>query len=73
MANVPYLAAVGSLMYLAVGARPDLSYAVGVLSRFSSNPGREHWKAVQHDFRYLAGTRDVMLQYGAEGDTELSI
>lgn len=68
MRSVPYLSAVGSLMYLAVGTRPDIAYAVGALSRFNSNPGRAHWKAVQHVFKYLAGTRDQMLCYSAGRD-----
>ena len=32
MSSVPYLSTVGSLMYLAVGTRPDIAYAVGALS-----------------------------------------
>lgn len=63
MASVPYLSAVGSLMYLAVGTCPDISYAVGVLSRFNSNPRPIHWKAVQWVFKYLRGTTDLALEY----------
>jgi hypothetical protein len=69
MRSVPYLSAVGSLMYLAVGTRPDIAYAVGALSRFNANPGRAHWKQVQHVFKYLAGTRDLMLCYGPGQDS----
>nr|VDC93362.1 unnamed protein product [Brassica rapa] len=35
-----------SLMYAMVCTRPDIAYAVGVVSRFLANPGKEHWKAV---------------------------
>ncbi|KAJ0555551.1 putative RNA-directed DNA polymerase [Helianthus annuus] len=47
MAKVPYASAVGSLMYAMVCTRPDIAHAVGVVSRFMSNPGREHWEAVK--------------------------
>ena len=40
MRRVPYASAVGSLMYAMVCTRPDIAYAVGVVSRFLSNPGR---------------------------------
>jgi len=63
MRSVPYAHAVGSLMYLAISTRPDIAYAVGVLARFSSNPGLAHWAAVKHLFRYLKGTLDYKLTY----------
>ncbi|CAA7028145.1 unnamed protein product [Microthlaspi erraticum] len=53
MENTPYASAVGSLMYAMIGSRPDLAYAVGVISRFMSNPGRGHWTAVKWVLRYL--------------------
>ena len=53
-------------MYLAISTCPDIAYAVGVLSRFSSNPGKEHWAAVKHLFRYLKGTLDYRLSYSPD-------
>ena len=50
MENVPYINAVGSLMYLATMTRPDIAFTVGVLARFNSNPGHAHWNAVKHLF-----------------------
>jgi hypothetical protein len=67
MKTVPYLNAVGALMYLAQCTRPDIAYAVGVLARFSMNPGIAHWKAVKHLFRYLQGTKDMGLVYKSDG------
>jgi hypothetical protein len=64
MAGRPYHEAVGSLMYAAVGTRPDISYAVGQVARFSDNPGFAHWEAVKRIFCYLKGTRDHGLVYG---------
>ncbi|RVW66263.1 Retrovirus-related Pol polyprotein from transposon TNT 1-94 [Vitis vinifera] len=48
MKAVPYASAVGSLMYAMLCTRPDICFAVGMVSRFQSNPGREHWTAVKH-------------------------
>ena len=42
MSKVPYSSAVGSLMYAMVCSRPDLSYAMSLVSRYMSNPGKEH-------------------------------
>ncbi|KAI3701355.1 hypothetical protein L2E82_46009 [Cichorium intybus] len=64
MARVPYSSAVGSLMYVIICTRPDLAYAVSMVSRYMANPGKEHWKAVQWILRYLRGTSSMCLCYG---------
>ena len=64
MKKVPYASAVGSLMYAMVCTRPDISHAVSVVSRFLSNPGREHWNAVKWILRYLHGTSSLSLCFG---------
>ena len=43
--------------------RPDICYAVGIVSRYQSNPGMGHWIAVKHILKYLRRTRDYMLVY----------
>ena len=63
MSKLPYSQLVGALMYLAIATRPDIAHAVGVLSRFSSNPGIPHWKALKHLCRYVQGTKDFKLCY----------
>ena len=70
MKSVPYINAVGSLMYLAITSRPDIAYSVGVLARFNSNPGPLHWKAVKHLLRYCKGTMDIKLVYGPSNSSE---
>ena len=60
----PYSALVGSLLYIAGCTRPDISHAVGVLTRHMSAPGKEHWKAAKEVVRYLAGTADYGLVFG---------
>eukprot|EP00253_Pinus_taeda_P034959 PITA_34959 len=56
MSKVPYASAVGSLMYAMVCTRPDIAHAVGVVSGYMNNPGKEHWMAVKWILRYLKGT-----------------
>ena len=60
----PYSALVGSLLYIAGCTRPDISQAVGVLTRHMSAPGKEHWKAAKEVVRYLAGTAEYGLVFG---------
>ncbi|XP_055912205.1 uncharacterized protein LOC129946147 [Eupeodes corollae] len=59
----PYRQAVGALMYLMVGTRPDLAYSVGFLSRSLENPTREDITRVKRVFRYISGTLDLGIEY----------
>jgi hypothetical protein len=63
MQDIPYLNAIGALMYLSLTTRPDISYAVGICARYGRNPGQQHWQAVKHIFRYLQKTRALKLTY----------
>ena len=63
MSHVPYVSVVGSLMYAMVCTRPDIAHAVGVLSRYMSKPGKEHWTTVKRVFRYLRGTTNHAICY----------
>ncbi|KAM0043888.1 putative RNA-directed DNA polymerase [Helianthus debilis subsp. tardiflorus] len=58
-----YKRLVGSLMYLTV-TRPDISYVVGLLSRFMGNPRKEHLLIAKRVLRYIKGTLNYGLQYG---------
>jgi len=42
----PYLSAIGALMYLANGSKPDIVFAVNLLARFNSAPTLRHWKGI---------------------------
>lgn len=53
MKNIPYKKAV---VYLSQCTRPDLSYAVNQVCRYTSDPGMQHWNAVKRILRYLKGT-----------------
>lgn len=61
MAKIPHASAIGSLMYVMVCTRPDIGHAVGVVSRFMSNPSKAHWEVVKWILRYLRGTKDKYL------------
>jgi len=63
MKNIPYASVVGSLMYAQVCTRPDIAYVVGVLGRYLSNQGIDHWKVAKKMMRYLQGAKDYMLVY----------
>ena len=61
MSRVSYASAVGSLMYAMICTRPDIAQAVGLVSRFMANPGREHWNTVKRILRYVKWTSDTAL------------
>ncbi|KAE8687328.1 Peroxidase 44 [Hibiscus syriacus] len=63
MSKVPYASVVGTLMYAMVCTRPDISQAVGVVSRYMHDPGKEHWQAVKWILRYILNTIDVGLVF----------
>jgi hypothetical protein len=63
MSKIPYDKAVGSLMYLMTCTRPDISLAIGKVSRYMPNPCKVNWKAVKWILRYLKGTKDVGLLF----------
>lgn len=63
MKNIPYAYVIGSLMYAQVCTRLDIAFFVGILGRYQSNPGMDHWKAAKKVLRYLKGTKDYMLMY----------
>ncbi|KAK9053984.1 hypothetical protein SSX86_025059 [Deinandra increscens subsp. villosa] len=52
---------------------PDLGYAVSLVSRYISNPGKMHWLVVKWIFRYLAGTRTLGLLFGQSSQVESQV
>ena len=63
-----YQSIIGSLMYLMLGSRPDLSYAVGKLARFSHNPSPEHILALIRTVSYVKRYPDFCLQYSRQNN-----
>ncbi len=66
-----YQSLIGSLMYLSICTRPDITYSVSNLARFSQHPTREHWTGVKRLLRYLKGTADLGILYTREKSGEL--
>ncbi|KAG7198049.1 hypothetical protein KM043_018221 [Ampulex compressa] len=54
---------IGSIMYLAVGTRPDISFTVSYLSQYCKNPRKIHLEAVKRVYRYLKGTKELVLKF----------
>lgn len=66
--DCPYRELTGSLMYLTMGSRPDLDYAVCYLSRFQENPTETHWNSLKRVLRYIRGTTSMSLTYTSIDD-----
>ncbi|GJY09449.1 zinc finger, CCHC-type containing protein [Tanacetum coccineum] len=63
VSQLEYSRAIGCLMYAMISTRPDIAFAVGKLSRYTSNPSALHWQALGRVFQYLKGTKDYGLTY----------
>jgi hypothetical protein len=61
--EVPYLSAIGALMYVANNSRPDIAFSVNILARYIYDPTCRHWNKIKHVLRYLCGSRDMGLFY----------
>ncbi|GKE22878.1 zinc finger, CCHC-type containing protein, partial [Tanacetum coccineum] len=63
VSQLEYSRVIGCLMYAMTCTRPDIAFAVGKLSRYTSNPGTQHWQAIQRVLKYLKKTMDYRLTY----------
>ncbi|KAL6321664.1 hypothetical protein AAG906_025496 [Vitis piasezkii] len=64
--EVPYLSAIGGLIYLANCIRPNIAFSINLLARYSFAPTRRHWNGIKHILRYLCGTTSMGLFYSRE-------
>ena len=58
-----YSEVIGSLIYLMTCSRPDISYSVGILSRYMQKPRELHWRYLKRLLRYIKTTIDFTLNY----------
>lgn len=70
--TIPYQQAVGSLMYLTQGTRPDLAFAINNVCRYNTCYTREHWTAVKRILRYLHGTANLKLTFGKNANHNIT-
>ena len=61
--NTPYLEVVGSLLYIATHARPDVAYAVHLLAESMSQPNEGSWSLAKQVVKYLLSTKTYSLKF----------
>jgi hypothetical protein len=64
--DAPYRSAIGALLYLSNGTRPDISYVISLLSRHVEKPTAEAWDCVKQIMRYLKSTKDLGIHYSKD-------
>lgn len=69
MACIRYREAVGSIIYVAITARPDIAYIAGLLAQHCENLGLSHWKSTKRVLKYLGGIREHGLCFGDSDST----
>ncbi|GJR19903.1 zinc finger, CCHC-type containing protein [Tanacetum coccineum] len=63
ISQLKYSRVIGCLMYAITYTRPNIAFVVRNLSRYTSNPGTQHWQAIQRVLKYLKKTMDYSLIY----------
>lgn len=71
MSGVPYIEAIGSVLWPVVVSRPDAAFAIGVLSQFIQNPGPAHWEGLKRVINYLGCTKNLWLTFGGRKDNPI--
>nr|GFA70227.1 zinc finger, CCHC-type [Tanacetum cinerariifolium] len=61
--QLEYSRAIECLMYAMTSTRPNITYAIEKLSRFTSNPSNHHWEAIIKVFMYLKKIMNYGLSY----------
>lgn len=70
--EVPYREVVGSLIFAAIVSRPDISYAVGVASRYLAKHSMVQWNGVKRILKYLRGTANYGILYKSNSSCEIT-
>lgn len=73
LSSLPYQKLIGSLMYLSVLTRPDITFAVNYLSQFNNNYTEYHWQCAKRLLRYLKGTKNYKLSFSKNNSSSLDL
>jgi hypothetical protein len=68
-----YQMVIGSLLYLMLGTRPDITFAVTQMAKFAANPTEDHLNRALYICRYLVGTQSYRLMYDGGAGQGLSV
>lgn len=71
--SAPYRQAIGSLMYLSVATRPDITFAVNLASRYLETATKIHWNAVKRILKYLKGTTGYGLKFNRNQEQHVRV
>lgn len=71
--EVPYRELIGSLMYLSIGSRPDITYAVSYLSRYLDKPNKKVWNGAKRILRYLQETKTLCMIYEKQKNDKIEL
>ena len=66
-----YQSIIGSLLYIMLGTRPDISYAVTLLTQFAANPSREHLEKAKYIMRYLKANNTCSIIFDGKSNLGL--
>ena len=66
-----YQQLISTLLYAALGTRPDIAFTVTRLSRFNSDLTEEHLRYAKYVLRYLKGTKSLQICYDGSSNAGL--
>nr|GEW27347.1 retrotransposon protein, putative, Ty1-copia subclass [Tanacetum cinerariifolium] len=72
ISRVLYVLAIGSIIYVMTYTRPDVSFALSIVSRHQQNPGESHWTTIKNILKYLINTKYIFLVYGGEKELRVT-
>ena len=66
MSKISYTFAIGSIMYVMLCTRSDVSYALSMTSKYQLDPDESHWTTVKNILKYFKRSKDTFLLYGGQ-------